>query len=170
MGQSSRPPPHSPQTSRIAPKPHRYFAIWRRCVRGERVPVAQARMGQKDTNRPALASQWSSNLTPWRCPPGWLAPTSTSALAASFRPEIEVLGRRTRVLVEQTAAVDPQRLGGGRGSPDLRGDEKRRRGVATGPWIGQVEGLLSDRRALGGPGAVAHRAVNGVEDIGFPPD
>ena len=41
----------------------------------------------------------------------WLvAPTSTSALAASFRPEIEVLGRRTRVLAEQTAAVDPQRL------------------------------------------------------------
>ena len=42
----------------------------------------------------------------------WLvAPTSTSARAASFRPEIEVLGRRTRVLAEQTAAVDPQRLG-----------------------------------------------------------
>jgi mRNA interferase MazF len=42
----------------------------------------------------------------------WLvAPTSTSALAASFRPEVEVLGRQTRVLVEQTAAVDPQRLG-----------------------------------------------------------
>ena len=41
----------------------------------------------------------------------WLvAPTSTSALAASFRPEIEVLGRQTQVLVEQTAAVDPQRL------------------------------------------------------------
>jgi len=42
----------------------------------------------------------------------WLvAPTSTSALAASFRPEVELLGRQTRVLVEQTAAVDPQRLG-----------------------------------------------------------
>ena len=42
----------------------------------------------------------------------WLvAPTSTSALAASFRPEVEVQGRRTRVLAEQTAAVDPHRLG-----------------------------------------------------------
>ncbi len=42
----------------------------------------------------------------------WLvAPTSTSALTASFRPEIELQGRQTRVLVEQTAAVDPQRLG-----------------------------------------------------------
>ncbi|MFI9815468.1 type II toxin-antitoxin system PemK/MazF family toxin [Saccharothrix variisporea] len=42
----------------------------------------------------------------------WLvAPTSTSARAASFRPEVEVNGQQTRVLVEQTAAVDPQRLG-----------------------------------------------------------
>jgi mRNA interferase MazF len=42
----------------------------------------------------------------------WLvAPTSTSARPASFRPEIELGGRPTRVLVEQTTAVDPQRLG-----------------------------------------------------------
>jgi len=42
----------------------------------------------------------------------WLvAPTSTSARPASFRPEIEVEGGSTRVLVEQTAAIDPQRLG-----------------------------------------------------------
>lgn len=40
-----------------------------------------------------------------------LAPTSTSARPASFRPEIEVNGQSTLVLVEQTAAVDPQRLG-----------------------------------------------------------
>jgi len=42
----------------------------------------------------------------------WLvAPTSTSARAASFRPEVEVNGRMTRVLAEQTAAVDPGRVG-----------------------------------------------------------
>jgi mRNA interferase MazF len=42
----------------------------------------------------------------------WLvAPTSTSARPASFRPEVEVGGRMTRVLAEQTAAVDPTRLG-----------------------------------------------------------
>ncbi|ROP37965.1 type II toxin-antitoxin system PemK/MazF family toxin [Saccharothrix texasensis] len=42
----------------------------------------------------------------------WLvAPTSTSARPASFRPEIELNGQPTRVLVEQTTAVDPQRLG-----------------------------------------------------------
>lgn len=40
-----------------------------------------------------------------------VAPTSTSARAASFRPEIEVDGQVTRVLAEQTAAVDPGRLG-----------------------------------------------------------
>ena len=42
----------------------------------------------------------------------WLvAPTSTSARPASFRPEVDIGGRLTRVLVEQTAAVDPTRLG-----------------------------------------------------------
>jgi mRNA interferase MazF len=42
----------------------------------------------------------------------WLvAPTSTSARQASFRPEIEIRGSLTRVLAEQTAAVDPARLG-----------------------------------------------------------
>ena len=42
----------------------------------------------------------------------WLvAPTSTTATAATFRPEIDLRGTRTRVLAEQTAAVDPTRLG-----------------------------------------------------------
>jgi mRNA interferase MazF len=42
----------------------------------------------------------------------WLvAPTSTSARPASFRPEIEIGGQLTRVLAEQTAAVDASRLG-----------------------------------------------------------
>ena len=42
----------------------------------------------------------------------WLvAPTSTSARHASFRPEVEINGRTTRVLAEQTAAVHPGRLG-----------------------------------------------------------
>jgi mRNA interferase MazF len=42
----------------------------------------------------------------------WLvAPTSTSAQPASFRPEIDLAGQRTRILAEQTAAIDPNRLG-----------------------------------------------------------
>lgn len=40
-----------------------------------------------------------------------IAPTSTSARSASFRPEIEVEGVGTRVLVEQMGAVDIGRLG-----------------------------------------------------------
>lgn len=40
-----------------------------------------------------------------------IAPTSTSARSASFRPEIEVEGSDTRVLVEQMGAVDIGRLG-----------------------------------------------------------
>jgi mRNA interferase MazF len=40
-----------------------------------------------------------------------VAPTSLSARPASFRPEIELLGETTRVLVEQTGAIDTGRLG-----------------------------------------------------------
>lgn len=40
-----------------------------------------------------------------------VAPTSGSARAASFRPEIAVAGDTTHVLVEQLGAVDVQRLG-----------------------------------------------------------
>jgi mRNA interferase MazF len=40
-----------------------------------------------------------------------VAPTSRSAKPASFRPEVEVAGDLTRVLVEQLGAVDMQRLG-----------------------------------------------------------
>jgi mRNA interferase MazF len=40
-----------------------------------------------------------------------VAPTSTSARSASFRPGIEIDGHTTRVLVEQTGAIDVSRLG-----------------------------------------------------------
>jgi mRNA interferase MazF len=40
-----------------------------------------------------------------------VAPTSTSAQPASFRPEIMVKGSRTRVLTDQLTAVDHTRLG-----------------------------------------------------------
>ncbi|WP_343598752.1 type II toxin-antitoxin system PemK/MazF family toxin [Mycobacterium sp.] len=41
-----------------------------------------------------------------------IAPTSTGRRAASFRPEIEISGVNTRVLVEQLTVIDPQqRLG-----------------------------------------------------------
>jgi mRNA interferase MazF len=40
-----------------------------------------------------------------------VAPTSTRARPASFRPTIELDGTSTRVLVEQTTVIDPERLG-----------------------------------------------------------
>lgn len=41
-----------------------------------------------------------------------IAPTSTGRREASFRPDIEINGTKTRIMVEQLAAVDPeQRLG-----------------------------------------------------------
>jgi len=40
-----------------------------------------------------------------------IAPTSRSARHASFRPEIDVRGESTKVLVEQVGAVDAGRLG-----------------------------------------------------------
>jgi mRNA interferase MazF len=40
-----------------------------------------------------------------------IAPTSTSARSASFRPEVELRGTTTRVLAELVGAVDSTRLG-----------------------------------------------------------
>jgi mRNA interferase MazF len=59
----------------------------------------------------------------------WLvAPTSRSARQASFRPEIMIGSQVTRVLVEQTSAIDPRRLGKRVGY--LGADEMRRVGAA----------------------------------------
>ena len=47
-----------------------------------------------------------------------VAPTSSSARPASFRPTIAIDGQETRVLVEQATVVDPQRLGASAGRLD----------------------------------------------------
>jgi mRNA interferase MazF len=47
-----------------------------------------------------------------------IAPTSASARPATFRPTITLDGLETRVLVEQTTVVDPQRLGRSAGRLD----------------------------------------------------
>jgi mRNA interferase MazF len=44
-----------------------------------------------------------------------VAPTSTSARAATFRPPITIGDTETRVLIEQVTVVDPQRLGASAG-------------------------------------------------------
>jgi len=48
-----------------------------------------------------------------------VAPTSTRAQPAIFRPEIEMDGVRTRVLVDQMRAVDGSRLGDFAGRLDI---------------------------------------------------
>lgn len=47
-----------------------------------------------------------------------VAPTSASAMPATFRPAIAIGGSETRVLVEQTTVVDPGRLGRSAGRLD----------------------------------------------------
>jgi mRNA interferase MazF len=58
-----------------------------------------------------------------------VALTSASAGPSSFRPEIEVAGRRTRVLVDQLRAVDRARIG-------------RRAGRLTWPELSEVQDAL----------------------------
>jgi len=52
-----------------------------------------------------------------------VAPTSTSARPATFRPMITLEGNETQILVEQTTVVDPRRLG--RSAGRLDADELR---------------------------------------------
>jgi len=76
-------------------------------VRGEVFRLRAPRNTRGHEQRYAVVVQ--SDLLPLST---WLvAPTSTSARPASFRPEVEIDGKTTRVLAEQTTAVDPERLG-----------------------------------------------------------
>jgi mRNA interferase MazF len=52
-----------------------------------------------------------------------ISPTFARARPATFRPTISLDGKETRVLVEQTTVVDPQRLG--RSAGRLDADELR---------------------------------------------
>src|SRR5258708_29952531 len=49
-----------------------------------------------------------------------VSPTSATAPPRSFRPAIELAGSTSRVLVEQTTAVSPDRLGASVGRLDAR--------------------------------------------------
>ena len=79
-------------------------------MRGEvyrlRAPRAARRHEQSGSRYAVVVQSDDLPLSTWL-----VAPTSASARAASFRPEVEIAGRMIRVLAEQTAAVDPTRLG-----------------------------------------------------------
>jgi mRNA interferase MazF len=71
-----------------------------------RAPRDARRHEQRDARYAVVIQSDQIPLSTWL-----VAPTSTSARPASFRPEVEIDGRTTRVLAEQTAAIDPTRLG-----------------------------------------------------------
>jgi transposase len=82
---------------------------------GERYRRIARRRGAKKAN---IAIGWSILVIIWHLlsdPDArfhdLVAPTSRIARPASFRPEIDLLGKTTRVLVEQIGAVDAGRLG-----------------------------------------------------------
>jgi mRNA interferase MazF len=87
-------------------------------VRGEvfRLPAPKAAKGREQRGaRYAVVVQADELLA---LSTTLVAPTSTSARSATFRPTIEIGGNETRVLVEQTTVVDPQRLGRSAGRLD----------------------------------------------------
>jgi mRNA interferase MazF len=87
-------------------------------VRGEvfRLPSPRAARGREQRGaRYAVVVQADEFLT---LSTVLVSPTSTSAQPASFRPVITLKGITTRILVEQTTVVDPQRLGRSAGRLD----------------------------------------------------
>lgn len=80
------------------------------CVRGD-VHALRAPRGTRGAEQAGarFAVVLQSDLLPLSTV--LVAPTSTRAQISSFRPEVVVEGRTTLVLVEQTVAVDPGRLG-----------------------------------------------------------
>jgi mRNA interferase MazF len=80
-------------------------------VRGEvfRLPAARGARGHEQRgSRYAVVVQADELLA---LSTTLVAPTSTRAYAATFRPVVELDGTKARVLAEQTTVVDPQRLG-----------------------------------------------------------
>lgn len=80
---------------------------WTRSVRGDlyrlRAPKDARGHEQAGARFAVVVQSDDLPLSTWI-----IAPTSTGRRAASFRPEIEIEGTKTRVMVEQLTVVDPQ--------------------------------------------------------------
>jgi mRNA interferase MazF len=92
---------------------------WTNSVRGDVYRLKRPRSAQgheQQGERYAVVVQANAyeHLSTWL-----VAPTTTKSFGSMIHPTIELLGQDVRVLVEQTTAVDPQRLGdfAGRLSP-----------------------------------------------------
>jgi mRNA interferase MazF len=80
-------------------------------VRGDIYRLKKARSAQgheQQGDRYAVVVQASAyeHMSTWL-----VAPTTTKSFGSMIHPTVELLGQEARVLVEQTTAVDPQRLG-----------------------------------------------------------
>ena len=87
-------------------------------VRGEvfRLPTPRATRGREQRGaRYAVVVQADEFLA---LSTVLVSPTSTGARPASFRPAITLDGTQTRILIEQTTVVDPERLGRSAGRLD----------------------------------------------------
>jgi mRNA interferase MazF len=93
---------------------------WTSSVRGDVYRLKKPRSGQgneQQGERYTVVVQASAydQLSTWR-----VAPITPESFDSMIHPTIELFGKDVRVLVEQTTAVDPQRLGdfAGRLSPE----------------------------------------------------
>ena len=88
-----------------------FFVLWSSVVRGE-VYRLRAPRGTRGHEQQGARFGVVVQADELQVLSTWLvAPTSTSARAAPFRPSVEVAGLQTRILAEQTSAIDPSRLG-----------------------------------------------------------
>jgi mRNA interferase MazF len=72
-----------------------------------------------------------------------IAPTSTSAREADFRPTVEINGKSTRVLLDQTTAVDPQRLEISPGVCHQIREERAARYGGAAPELAEIDGYIA---------------------------
>ena len=93
---------------------------WTSSVRGDvyrlkKPPSAQGPEQQGERYGVVVQASAYDQLSAWL-----MAPTTTKSFDSMIHPTIELFGTDVRVLVEQTTAVDPQRLGdfAGRLSPE----------------------------------------------------
>ena len=92
------------------PRAKPYLRLWTSCVRGDIYALRSPRdpRGHEQSGARFAVVLQSDDLI---LSTVLVAPTSTSAVARIFRPTISINGQVTQVLVEQTAAVAPERLG-----------------------------------------------------------
>jgi mRNA interferase MazF len=94
---------------KTSPKADAFWRTWTKSVRGDihRLRAPRDTQGHEQGARFAVIVQSDDLMLSTLL----VAPTSRSAPARSFRPTITINNEETQVLVEQTSAVAPERLG-----------------------------------------------------------